>query len=144
MRSGYSSIRVLLSLLIILIFASNISAVGPSRDAIEKWKADGTYNQKMEIWKNFRLNGGCQPEKFTPISKEKRIDRLAAGTAAIDTVPVLVIMVDFADWPWTGNYAAGTAADFDSILFSDLENDVIINPSGSMTDFYMENSYGTF
>ncbi len=139
-----ASMRILLSLLILITLAATSFAVAPSREAIEKWKADGTYDQKIAAWKNFRANGGSEPSEHPVISKDKTPDRMALGAAAVDTVRVLVIMVDFNDWPWTGNRAAGTAADFDSILFSDRENDLIVNPTGSMTDYYLENSYGNF
>ncbi len=57
----------------------------------------------------------------------------------VDTVHVLILLVDFSDKPYTGGAVAATPAQFDSVLFSQG-----LNPTGSMTEFYLENSYGKF
>lgn len=135
-----SSLSLTIFLSIVLL-ASSVFAVAPSEKVIQQWKADGTYDAKMAIWKSFKERGGCAPVDL--LNLKDRRQSLAADANAVDTVRVIVIMVDFSDQPWTAGLQ-GTPAAFDSILFSDSENDSIINPTGSMTDFYMENSYGTF
>ncbi|MBN4076204.1 M6 family metalloprotease domain-containing protein [Gemmatimonas aurantiaca] len=77
---------------------------------------------------------------------------LSTGAGHVDTVRVLVILVDFADnkydasiSPYVSNVSA-TIPMFDSVLFStgNLDGAGVTNPSGSMTEYYMENSYGKF
>ncbi|NOY87950.1 MAG: M6 family metalloprotease domain-containing protein [FCB group bacterium] len=123
---------------------SSVLAVAPSDKVIDQWKKDGSFQYKMDIWKQFLKKGGEAPVKYPVFSKTKINNSLALGIKAIDTVHVLVLLVDFSDNPWYGQKVAGTPADFDSILFSDRTVDSIYNPSGSMTDYYMENSYGRF
>jgi M6 family metalloprotease-like protein len=72
---------------------------------------------------------------------------MAAGVV-VDTASLLVILVDFSDHTWDGSTHNQTIDalpyQFDSILFSDSSVDVTSNPTGSMTDFYVQNSYGNF
>lgn len=58
---------------------------------------------------------------------------------AVDTVHAVILLVDFSDNPYTSGAVAAMPAQFDSVLFSQG-----INPTGSMTEFYFENSYGNF
>ena len=60
----------------------------------------------------------------------------AAGEQEVDTIRVMVVLVDFPD-----NHHIIPTASFDSLLFSQ-QSDPVHNPTGSMTDFYTENSYG--
>jgi len=137
--------------LIILIFTLLISAsawsVAPTKEAIEKWKADGVLEEKINNWKMFKAQGGCSPAEHSVFDKDKAAEQLALGVNAIDTIKVIVILVDFTDYPYTGQAVAGEPYMFDSVLFSDssaTSGTPYVNPTGSMTDFYMENSYGKF
>ncbi len=65
--------------------------------------------------------------------------RALGDNGVVDTVHVLVLLVDFSDNPYTGGAVAATPSQFDSVLFSQG-----LNPTGSMTEFYLENSYGNF
>jgi M6 family metalloprotease-like protein len=64
----------------------------------------------------------------------------------VDTVRVLVILVDFSDNPYDQQFApyvsrvSASPAMFNDLLFSTDGS----NPTGSMTEYYLENSYGTF
>ncbi|MEW5994867.1 MAG: M6 family metalloprotease domain-containing protein, partial [Candidatus Zixiibacteriota bacterium] len=120
----------------------NSWAVSPSDEAIEKWKAEGVWEQKVAIWRAFKQAGGCAPEKYTPLDRLRDNADLALGYESVRTIRVLVILVDFSDNPGTAGVAAGTAAAFDSILFSDPDSGSVVNPTGSMTQYYLENSYG--
>lgn len=127
--------------LLLFIVTISVNAVAPSKEVIAKWKEDGTYSINMKILSNFKAMGGCSPVEQPQINKERG---LLSAAETVDTVNVLVLMVDFIDFQYTDGDVAGTAADFDSILFSDRRVDAITNPTGSMTDFYIENSYGKF
>ncbi len=128
----------------ILAFALQAMAVAPMPEAVEKWKAEGKWEKVVNDWKEFKKRGGCAPEAHSVFDKKKSLAAMALGEQFTDTVRVIVILVDFSDWPDTGQSQAGTPADFDSILFSDRNIDSIYNPTGSMTDYYMEVSYGQF
>jgi len=133
--------------ILVLFFTSIAYAVAPTPEAIAKWKADGTYSQKIAVWQEFKALGGCAPSEHSPFDTSKFVGNMAAGVV-VDTASLLVILVDFSDHPWdstTHNQTKdGTPQQFDSILFSNREIDPIINPTGSMTDYYLENSYGNF
>ncbi len=129
--------KSLLLLLLTLSFSAQIVfAVAPSEEVVAKWKQDGVYEQRMEILHDFHKRGGCSPVEHAQLKKN---NFLASGVNVVDTIRVLVLMVDFSDHPMDAGLN-GTKLDFDSILFSENFH----NPTGSMTDYYLENSYGNF
>ncbi|UCD94904.1 MAG: immune inhibitor A, partial [Candidatus Zixiibacteriota bacterium] len=83
-----------------------------------------------------RARGINNPERreITPTLKS------AVDPDAIDTVRAVVLLVDFSDNPYFAGVVAGMPADFDSVLFTEGG----VNPTGSMTEFFLENSYGNF
>jgi len=129
----------LLKILTICLFSGLMAAgVGWSSslhpDLVEKMRAEGTLDEYVASMKEMRARGVNNPERLNvPAGRLAKLD----GT---DTVRALVILVDFSDQPYTSGVVAAEPADFDSVLFS--ENGV--NPTGSMTEFYLENSYGKF
>jgi M6 family metalloprotease-like protein len=135
--------RIALTTFALAVMAVSVTAVAPTEEAIKKWQAEGVWEQKLANWKEFKKAGGCSPEEHSVFNKEKFRRNLALGVQSVDTVRVLVILVDFSDNPYT-NGVVGTPSKFDSILFSNRETDTISNPTGSMTDYYLENSYGQF
>jgi M6 family metalloprotease-like protein len=94
------------------------------------------------------------------ISRALHLDKfrasMALGTDAVDTIRVCVLLVDFPDFRYNSStypiptggtlncQAVGTPAMFDSLLFSVRGQDAVYNPTGSMTDYYLENSYGQY
>ena len=140
------SATVILLAAALLLMATQLGAVAPTPEAIVKWKTEGVYRQKVDNWKAFKAAGGSSPEERSPFDLPRDQQTLALGVDDIREARVLVILVDFEDNPWTGGVAAGTPALFDSILFSDREIDPVEqqNPTGSMTDYYFETSYGSF
>lgn len=134
---------VLLSLSALLIIASVLlaspaKAIAPAPGTIEKWRAAGVLKKNIEIWKNFKAAGGCSPSQHSVFDQKSLAAAKSSGSLFIDTVKILVILVDFSDHLYTGQSFAATPFQIDSILFSDK------NPTGSLTDYYLENSYGNF
>ncbi|MFQ5606517.1 MAG: M6 family metalloprotease domain-containing protein, partial [Candidatus Zixiibacteriota bacterium] len=155
--------------LVVLFFVVNIpvGAVAPHPKVIEKLRAEGkleAFYQREVAARRAGVNAPSadplrtpgmllksDPEKFRTIfGQAGGLGRSASSAAgAIDTVNVLVILVDFSDNPHNasvGSYVSNVSATpqmFDSVLFS-AGSDSINNPTGSMTDYYMETSYGTF
>ncbi|MBI5267709.1 MAG: M6 family metalloprotease domain-containing protein, partial [candidate division Zixibacteria bacterium] len=117
-------------------------AVAPSEEAIARWRESGTLERKLGHLKSFKELGGCSAEQA--VYKRLSADglSLSAERSTVDTIRTLVLLIDFSDWPASGQGAFGTAKDFDSILFSNRDSDSIVNATGSMTDYYLENSYG--
>ncbi len=144
MRFSPFAKQTALTILTLTVMVVSAMAVAPTRDAVKKWKAEGVWEQKVANWKAFKKAGGSAPEVHSPFDKEKHRQNLALGIKTVDTVNVIVILVDFEDWPYDSQAVAGTPANFDSILFSNRDTDPIFNPTGSMTDYYLENSYGRF
>ena len=147
----------LLLILALLIPSAAVLAVPPSPEAKAKFIADGTWPQIVADLKAF--DAAQDPDMYKR-SADLHLDRykskLALSADAVDTVRVAVIMVDFHDfhydsvsYPIPGGDTlycniAGTPAMFDSILFSQRGIDTVSNPTGSMTEWYLENSYGSY
>lgn len=127
---------ILFCFLTVALFTQLAFAVAPSDEVIAKWKQDGVFEEKMEFLRDFHKRGGCAPEKNLLSQKYNSF----ATSTQVDTIRVLVLMVEFSDHLASGGVYTGTVADFDSILFSEG----YLNPTGSMTDYYLENSYGNF
>ncbi len=125
---------------IAMLSALNVLAVAPHPDLVEKWKAEGVLEEKLAPLRAFRAAGGNSPELHTPISKDRFGKALALGTDWIDTAYTIVILVQFTDNRMDSGSVATQPYQFDSVLFSEDYH----NPTGSMTDFYKENSYGNF
>jgi M6 family metalloprotease-like protein len=137
----YRSSRLYIGATIILLLAltSITMAVAPTEEAINKWRAEGTLEKHIADWNAFKARGGSSPDQNPHINRDILS---AASSVAVETIQVPVIMVDFSDKLFSEGPVYGTPAAFDSILFSDKNAGGKINPSGSMTDYFMENSYG--
>ncbi len=137
--------RLLIStFILLLVLAGKSMAVAPTPEVIEKWRSEGILEENIAKWKTFKMEGGCSPVEHPVFHTPKQPSSFAAGATVADTVHVIVILVDFSDYPFTGQSVAATPTQFDSVLFTDRTIDSIYNPSGSMTDYYKEISYGQF
>jgi len=120
--------------LAMIAVGSTAQGVALSDAVIEKLKAEGTYQTWMERMEQWRADGVNRP------LPRKTIDRLALsqdlGGDSLRIDSTVVILVDFYDQPAA---AANSAAAFDSLLFS-----LGMNPTGSMKEYYLENSYGQY
>jgi M6 family metalloprotease-like protein len=125
----------------IILLASVAQAVAPTKEAVDKWKAEGVLDQKLAPWRSFLAAGGCTPSAHPVWNKEKFAAAAAQGAATVDTQDVLVILIQFPDNQFS-NPTGGIANAFDSLLFSDKLSGGRVNPTGSMTDYYREVSYG--
>ena len=130
-----------LTLIFVLLTTLAAQAVAPTEEAYEIWRQQGVLEQKIASWKAFKAAGGCSAA-VSPFNPDRRAARLAAGINAPDTLPVLVIMVDFSDNTFEMGPVSGTPDKFDSILFTDKLTGGRVNPSGSMIDYYREATYG--
>lgn len=111
-----------------------ISAAVISTEARQKLEASGQFEEYVKLLVESKVDGLNIPATM-------KVN--AAGSSAsseIDTLTVLVLLVDFSDKPYTGDKLAALPADFQDILFSTGG----VNPTGSMTEYYLENSYGKF
>ncbi|MCM2271786.1 MAG: hypothetical protein NDJ18_04435, partial [candidate division Zixibacteria bacterium] len=129
----------------LILFAISVTpalAVAPTAEAIEKWKNEGILDAKMAQLQAFKDAGGCSPIIYSQSVKDLYRTRFATDANAVETIKVVVILVDFSDWTYADQARAATRNDFDSILFTDRRSDTIVNPTGSMTDYYLEASYG--
>ncbi|MEW6016413.1 MAG: M6 family metalloprotease domain-containing protein [Candidatus Zixiibacteriota bacterium] len=127
-------LRLLFLLLIGLLSATTSQAVPLSDQVIAKLRHEGRLDEVVARINDARARGVDMPQT----ANQKTRASLALGNPV--TFRVLVILVDFPDKPYTAGYAAATVADFDSILFSDG----FLNPTGSMKEYYLENSFGNF
>ena len=140
----------LLLVLLLMAMIANVSAMPPTEEAVKQWKAEGVWEQKVAAWQAFKAAGGSAPGEHSPLESLRSTGRLALNDDAVDTINVVVILVDFPDYKFDATSYLGsplggfdaTPEQFDSLLFSRQGVDSIFNPTGSMTEFYLENSYG--
>ncbi len=141
----------------LLVPSVAVLAHSPSPEAKAKYIAEGVWEQKLA---NLRAFDAAQDPDMYQESADTHLGRHQSRPAlspdAVDTVRVAVILVDFPDfhydaasYPIPGGGTlncniAGTPVMFDSLLFSQQSQDPVFNPTGSMTEWYLENSYGTY
>lgn len=100
-----------------------LKAVPMSPELRDRLKAEGNYEQVVEILKEAKRNGVDAPSP--------RPFKVNQGRT--DTLEAIVILADFSD-----NVGTAPVAHFDSILSS-----CGCYPTGSMRDYYLEISYGS-
>ena len=116
----------------VAVLAYQSEAVSLSDKVVGQLKAEGKLQAYVERMQALRQEGLDQPAR-----KVAGTD-LACGPAVVnDKLPV--ILIDFYDKVSTSGYVAATPARFDSLLFSTGKN-----PTGSMKEYYLENSYGSY
>jgi immune inhibitor A len=117
----------LITSVVILGVAASIVGVPMHPDLLEKLKAEERLAEVVE-----RLESARQKGVFAPNPNPPRAGTMAAP---LDQ-PAIVILADFSDNP--ADTLAFPVVHFDSLLFSDS-----IYPTGSLHDYYIENSYGS-
>jgi len=127
----YRIVTVILASLILL--TATATAVKLTPQAVERLKAEGHLDHYIGRLHEAKINGLDQPAEVAPKPS------LVTAAGDVDTLTLLVLCVQFTDNPYTAGDVSALPADFDSILFSRNGE----NLTGSMNDFYLENSYGT-
>ncbi len=131
---------VLTTVMCALLLAGSVSlAYGMplSPDSREQLIEEGRLDEVMERVQDARARGYFNSKKmYSPAVQQQALAK-SAGT--VDTIFLPVILVDFSDNDYQTYPTLYEAPQFDSILFSEG-----LMPKGSMTEFYLENSYGTF
>jgi len=123
----------LIAAALILIFNIGAMAVPITNAARNILEENSEYRDYTDLLKNARASGLDKPAEI-----RRAVDLATSTDDAADTMTIMVLLVDFEDNAYTSGEVAGTAAEFDSILFSTGR----VNPTGSMTEYYFENSYG--
>jgi M6 family metalloprotease-like protein len=133
-KSSRMKMAIVIMVLAMIAAGSTAQGVALSDQVIEKLKKEGTYQTWMERMTQWRAAGMDQPlprkTDVSPASSQK----VRPDSLRIDST--VVILVDFYDQHAA---AANSAAAFDSLLFS-----LGMNPTGSMKEFYLQNSYGQY
>jgi M6 family metalloprotease-like protein len=119
----------------LLIGLTGLQALTISPELVKKLQADGKWEEfarKLEGWQK-QLDGQTMPFSLAP-------EKVALGADGVRTLRVVVLLVDFSDnQADSGSVGNLGTAFFDTLLFAQ-------NPTmpRTMTDFYLENSYGNF
>ncbi|MBD3333293.1 M6 family metalloprotease domain-containing protein, partial [candidate division GN15 bacterium] len=150
MRLRFSTIRCrrwMACILVVLLTAICIETAmtrPPSADAVERWKSEGTLDHKLTMWQDFLKREGLHMSTWST----DQLERVARDAGLddqdpndVDTMKLCVLLVDFPDHQMQWHGAQATAATFDSVLFGDGQDGRPLNPTGSMTDYYLEVSY---
>jgi M6 family metalloprotease-like protein len=117
-------------------------ACAPTEEAVEKWRAEGVLEQKLQNLYDYQVREGLHLSVWDKSMVRGYGAVSSADVNTVDTLNLCVLLVDFPDYSHTQGSVSATAAMFDSLLFSDSRTDSVINPTGSMTDYYWEASYG--
>ncbi|MCX6827541.1 MAG: M6 family metalloprotease domain-containing protein [candidate division Zixibacteria bacterium] len=120
---------------LLLLAGTSAWAVAPSREVMEKLKASGQLEAFIAQMEEAKTRGVDVPE---PLKAKQLLFKPKADT--VETLQVVVILVDFPDKLYTGGYTAASPSQIDSVLFSTEHH----NPTGSLMEYYLENSYGKF
>ncbi len=131
--------RTLIAIFVLCFTTVNVLAVSPSPDLLETLRSSGQLEEYVQDMKKAREKGVFAPGPEAASFKARQTSLRLAHPAAVDTFRVLVVLADFVDQPST-DFFNSTPADFDQLLFStnDYDNHY------SMTEFYLDNSYGNF
>ncbi|NOY88910.1 MAG: M6 family metalloprotease domain-containing protein, partial [FCB group bacterium] len=124
----------------ILFLSSSIYAVSASPKLLQKLRSSGDLQKFVTRIASAKARGAFSPLNSHFNLKSKFSKNLAASPQTVDTFKVIVILADFSDNPATSGKIYGQPADFQNLLFSFDSTDNIF----SMTEFYFENSYGSF
>lgn len=130
---NHKSAFAILTTIVLVLFTSSLWAVPPTEDVIQRLRDEGKLDQFIQMMADAHARGVDNPSALA----DK--DGVSTALSGKQVYKALVILVDFSDKPYTSGWVAGTTADFDSLLFSTGKN-----PTGSMSEFYYENSYGNF
>lgn len=131
-----------LTIFVLVALAASAFTCAPTEEAIAQWKAEGRYDDLMEAWRQHRIANGYDLSVWTPELARRTMAAISNEANEVDTLKLCVILVDFPDYYWTQGSVSATRDQLDSILFSDKTKPGPINPTGSMTDFFREVSYG--
>ena len=127
--------RPLVGLLVFtLLIGSTAAAIQISPETRDRLENSGELDSYLSRLKTARSRGIDEPSAANK-SSDLRLARV--GTDIVDTVRALVLLVDFDDNPASSGYSFGQPDQFDSLLLSQGH----FNPTGSLTEYYLENSY---
>ncbi|MCH7760008.1 M6 family metalloprotease domain-containing protein [candidate division TA06 bacterium] len=119
-----SLFRLLLLLVTATGFVSHAFTMPLHPDLLKRLKAEGRLDEVVEISEKARAKGVWEPNPNP--------EKYEFATTGSVTQPAIVLIADFSD-----NVGARPQSDIDEMLFS-----VGTYPTGSMTDYFLENSYG--
>ncbi len=126
MFAGWKKILFLFFLFsFFLTLSVHLWGVSLSPDLVDKLRKEGKLEEWINRSKLARQQGVDHPNPYPPM--------LGKGPALVDTLKPLVICIDFDD-----NQHSHDTSEFSSLLFSQG----FVYPTGSMRDFYLENSFG--
>lgn len=125
--------RLIKTLFVFLLLAAVGNAVPPTEEVLQKLIDEGKLDDFIELSAQARAKG-----INVPLADEGEARR-GLPLKKTGVFRALVILIDFPDMPYTAGDVAAMPSDFDSLLFSDN-----LVPTGSMREFYLENSYGGF
>lgn len=125
-----------ISLMFFILFLSGITKAVPISDQVrQKLTDEGRLDKFITRYKDFHENHGWdQPGAYDYTNKGS-----AATAAASGDRHILVILIDFWDNQWTSGWDSVDPEDFDTLIFSEG-----IMSTGSMREYYLENSYGSY
>jgi len=120
---------LIFAVMMFAVFDCGINAAPLHPDLMEQLKSEGRLEEFVQGLVEAREKGVWSAGKGQFSLKTSLSDE-------VDTLKIICILVDFSDNEWT-NGGQGTVEYFEELMFSDG-----VMESGSMNEFYQENSYG--
>lgn len=124
----------IVSLLAIILLAGQIYAIGPTPELKKQLKEEGRWQEYLQKRANLSDRGIDMPAPYPPNLLAVRQNAGLYKTATTTYLNALVILVDFSDNP--ADSLNHPPAEYEDLLFSEGTH-----PTGSMNDWYLENSY---
>ena len=126
--------------LLIGALAADLAAGPPSPQLLERLREEGRLQQLADRLADARARGMISPDMRgrEPLTADGR--RYGSGAKDVDSMRAVMLLIDFTYNQAPDGGAYGTAAAFQEKLWSNDPGD----DHYSMTEFYLENSYGNF
>ncbi len=128
-------IRQVFLLILLGTISGQLLAIGPSPQLKNRLKREGHWKTYLQRRTNQYRRGIDIPAPHPPNLNAVRKNTGLYKTATTTYLNALVILVDFSDNP--ADTVSHTPGDYENLLFSEGTY-----PTGSMNDWYLENSYG--
>ncbi len=142
-----------LPLFLLITLFSSLSAMPPSPEVRQMWADQGVLEENMARWHSFLQRQNYGHDDLTQAYKQDFMSMVAADSEAVDTMRIPILLVEFPDYAHDSSKyrvngqvvissnVVGEPEDFETLLFTREGVDDPCNPTGSMTEFYWENSY---
>jgi immune inhibitor A len=125
---------------LLILAAATTWSMPPSPELEDRLRQSGQLEELAERMADFRARGAWKADHIPMAVQKTDGQPPLRDSGEVDTINVIVLLVDFVDNQASDGGVDATAAEFNYQLFSKSH----LDGHYSMTEFYLDNSYGTF